>query len=119
MAKVQARRAAAKKTAPNNTVKKIAVKTASKKAAAKPAFKTVFRQDVKQTATLVKADPAGGANTIRKSKALGLPITYMEDHSVILELPNGVKTVLATLTDADINTPAVSLKKGMIFHSKK
>lgn len=110
MAKAQQRKAAVKKPA-----KKIAPKTAI----VKPSVKTVFRQDVRQTATLVRVGRAGAANAIRASKALGLPITYMEGGAVIQELPNGVKNVLTTITDARINTPAISLKKGMIFHAKK
>jgi hypothetical protein len=115
MAKVQLRKAAVKKSAKNSTAKKIA----PKKAVVKPSGKIVFRQDIKQTATLVKAGRTGAANAIRRSKALGLPITYMEGGAVIQELPNGVKNVLTTVTDASINTPAISLKKGMILHAKK
>ncbi len=115
MAKVQPRKAAVKKSAK----KVIAKKIAPKKAVVKPTGKNVFRQDVKQTATLVRVGRAGAANAIRASKALGLPITYMEGGAVIQELPNGVKNVLTTVTDTRINTPAISLKKGMIFHAKK
>jgi hypothetical protein len=115
MAKAQQRNAAVKKPAKKVTAKKIAPKTA----VVKPAVKTLFRQDVRQTATLVRVGRAGAANAIRASKALGLPITYMQEGAVIQELPNGVKKVLTTITDARINTPAISLKKGMIFHAKK
>lgn len=114
MAKAPQLKTALKKPAKKVTAKKIAPKTA----VVKFAVKTLFRQDIKQTATLVRVGRAGAANAIRASKALGLPITYMEGGAVIQELPNGVKNVLTTLTGARINTPAISLKKGMIFHAK-
>jgi hypothetical protein len=84
-----------------------------------PVIKTVFTQNVKQTANLIRAGRAGAANAIRTSKALGLPITYMEGGTVIQESPNGDKKVITTVTKASIKTPANSLKKGMILHAKK
>lgn len=114
MAKAQQLKAAVKKQVKKLTAKKIAPITR----VVKPAVKSVFRQDAKQTATLIKVGRAGAANAIRRSRALGLPITYMEGGAIIQELPNGVKNVLTTASGASINTPAISLKKGMIFHAK-
>ena len=115
MAKVQQRKATVKKSAKNVTAKKIALN----KAVVKPAVKLVFRHDERQTATLVRIGRAGAVNAIRASKALGLPITYIERGTVIQELPNGVKNVVTAVTEARITTPAISLKKGMILHAKK
>lgn len=39
----------------------------------------IFRQDYRQTKLLVRAASAGGDNAVRRSKALGLTTTYIED----------------------------------------
>jgi hypothetical protein len=117
MAKVQASKASIKKPAKKNIAKKVASKKGYKTVVVKPAGKIVFKPDKKQTAILVRVGRAGAINAIRASKALGLPITYIEKGSIIQELPNGVKKIVTTVTGT--NTAVSSLKKGMIFHAKK
>jgi hypothetical protein len=117
MAKVQASKAGKKKPAKKNIAKKVASKKAYKTVVVKPAGKIVFKADKKQTAILVRVGRAGATNAIRASKALGLPITYIEKGSIIQELPNGVKKIVTAVTGT--NTAVSSLKKGMIFHAKK
>lgn len=84
--------------------------------------KPVFRMDVKETAILIKAARESAANAIRTSKALNLPITYMQNGVVIKEQANGVKEILIP----KINTPkptkkqtTIKLKKGMVLYAKK
>ena len=120
MAKVQSRKAVVKKSAKKVAAKKIASKKVQKAAiVVKRTSKIVFKGDVRQTATLVRVGRAGAANAIRASKALGLPITYMERGAVIQELPNGVKKIVTSATKHENPPSAISLKKGMIFHAKK
>lgn len=120
MAKVQSRKAVVNKSARKITPRKNAAKKVHKATVlVKRTGKIAFRGDAKQTAILVRVGRAGAANAIRASRALGLPITYIERGAVIQELPNGVKNIVVAATDAVINNPAISLKRGMIFHAKK
>lgn len=81
--------------------------------------RVVFRPDGKQSAILQKMGRVGAANAIRASKALGLPITYMEKGVVVRELSNGVKEIIAAAPSTVGKKTGCSLKKGMIFHVKK
>lgn len=119
MAKVQVVKAAIKRPVKKNTAQKTVSKKEYKAAVVKPSGKVVFRTDKKQTAILIRVGRVGATNAIRASKALGLPITYIERGSIIQELPNGVKKIVTTVTGAGTNTTVSSLKKGMIFHAKK
>ena len=94
-------------------------KKAHKIVVVKSVGKVVFRTDAKQTATLVKVGRKGAANAIRASKALGLPITYLERGVIVRELPNGVKEIIAKVKRPVANKSVASLKKGMILHAKK
>lgn len=114
MAKAQARKATVKKTS-----SKVMAKKAHKIAAVRSVGKVVFRTDAKQTAILVKVGRNGAANAIRASKALGLPITYLERGVIVRELPNGVKEIVAKVKRPVVNKSVASLKKGMILHAKK
>ena len=84
---------------------------------AKVKNKSMFKSDAKHTAMLMKAGREAAANAIRTSKALGLPISYIENGAVIKELANGIKIIIKAATDN--NLPSISLKKGMILHAKK
>ena len=79
--------------------------------------KVVFKSNVKHTAMLIKAGREAAANAIRVSKALGLPICYIENGAVIKELANGTKIIVKAATNNIL--PSISLKKGLILHAKK
>lgn len=78
-------------------------------------IKTVFRQDYNQTKSLVKAGKISGENAVRRSKALNLVVTYIEDGIVYEELPDGSKIQIDVLE----KKPAqIIFEKGMILHGK-
>lgn len=79
-------------------------------------IKKVFRQDYVQTKSLVRAAKASGQNAVRRSKALDLTITYIEDGIIYEELPDGTKKQVGQI---ERNEPSVVLSKGMILHGKK
>jgi hypothetical protein len=80
--------------------------------------KIVFKADAKHTAILIKAGHNTAANAIRVSKALGLPITYIEAGVIIQEMPDGIKNVISVANNTK-NAPAFSfLKKGMVLYKK-
>ncbi len=77
--------------------------------------KRVFRQDYNQTKSLVKAGKISGENAVRRSKALDLVVTYIEDGIVFEELPDGSKKQIEVLE----RKPAdIVFEKGMVFHGK-
>jgi hypothetical protein len=77
--------------------------------------KRVFRQDYNQTKSLVKAGRISGENAIRRSKALDLVVTYIENGIVYEELPDGSKKLIEVLE----RKPAkILFEKGMVFHVK-
>lgn len=119
MARAQVRKAAVKKASSKVVAKRIMAKQVHKVAAIKSVGRVVFRTDARQTATLVKVGRNGAANAIRASKALGLPITYMEKGVIVRELPNGVKEIVAMVNKPVVKKSVVSFKKGMILHAKK
>lgn len=92
-----------------------------KSATVAKAGRVSFRSDARQTATLVKVGRAGAANAIRATKALGLPITYMQNGVLYREYPDGVKEIIVTVAVKKALTKKSShpLKKGMVFHAKK
>ena len=110
---------AVEKTAVKKSIKKKQLKQTIAKASEKKAGRGIFRPDIKQTNALQKLGLTGASNAIRASKALGLPITYMENGVVVREQSNGVKEILVTLAIPPTKSTALSLKKGMIFHAKK
>ena len=101
-------------------VKKIKKKV-SKKPLTKKAVKVSFRSDVKQTAILVKVGRVSAANAIRASKALDLPITYMQKGILFREFADGtqVKLTNEVIKKTVKKKSANVLKKGMVFHAKK
>jgi hypothetical protein len=77
--------------------------------------KVVFRQDYNQTKSLVKAGKVSGENAVRRSKALDLVVTYIENGIVYEELPDGSKKQIEVLE----RKPAkIILEKGMVLHGK-
>ena len=77
--------------------------------------KRVFRQDYNQTKSLVKAGIISGDNAVRRSKALDLVVTYIENGIVYEERPDGSKKQIEVL----VRKPAdIVLEKGMVFHGK-
>ena len=80
--------------------------------------KIVFKSNVKHTDMLIKAGREAAANAIGVSKALGLPITYIEDGATIQEFPDGVKNIIRPAIANKKIEPAISLKKGMICMQK-
>jgi hypothetical protein len=112
------RKSAAGKVAPKVVPKRVVAKNAHKNSAKKAGGKVAFRSDARQTATLVRVGRNGAANAIRASKALGLPIIYMEKGVIVSELPDGVKETVK-LKKPVVKKSAVSVKKGMILHAKR
>ncbi len=84
-------------------------------------IKTVFRSDVMQTAALVKLGRNAGANAIRASKALDLPITYMQNGEIIKEFSDGTKEIISPspAKKATSKKTINALKKGMVLHEKR
>lgn len=77
--------------------------------------KKIFRQDYNQTRSLVKAGKISGENAVRRSKALNLVVTYIENGIVYEEQPDGSKKQIEVL----VRKPAkIILEKGMVFHGK-
>ena len=72
-----------------------------------------------ETECLIKIGQSSARNAIRASKALGLPITYMERGVLYRETPDGQKEVI---TDSSENTKSVvtpkKIKKGMVLYAK-
>lgn len=94
-------------------------KKIAKKAPRKYTVRTLtgtFRIDSTHTNTLVRVGKISALNAIRASKALGLPITYIEKGYIYRESANGVREVLSKVPKQAVSTP---LKKGMVLHAKK
>ncbi len=77
--------------------------------------KKIFRQDYDQTRLLVKVGRVSSHNAVRRSKALDLTITYIEDGIVYEELPDGTKKQISIVEKKE---PTIVLAKGMILHGK-
>jgi hypothetical protein len=79
-----------------------------------------FKSDP-ETSKLIKTGRVATRNAIRASRALGLPITFMQDGKLYKEFPDGKKELIictsAKKTTAKKTT--IPLRKGMIFHAKK
>lgn len=89
------------------------------KASAITKGKAVFRPDTRQTASLIKAGRDGAAQAIRASRALGLPITYMQQGYIYREFPDGTKEILKKApVKKRISKKTSQLKKGMILYAK-
>lgn len=119
MVKSQVKKSLAKKVTKNVIAKKMGKKNESEAVIVKSAGSIVFKADARKTIILEKIGRESASNAIRASKALGLPITYMERGLVIQELPDGVKIIISPLIPSKIETPEILLKKGMILHAKK
>jgi hypothetical protein len=77
--------------------------------------KKIFRQDYNQTKSLVRAGRISGENAVRRSKALNLVVTYIENGIVYEELPDSSKKQIEVLE----KKPAkIIFEKGMVFHGK-
>ena len=75
----------------------------------------VFRKDVGQTNLLVKVGKISGRNAVRRSKAMDLVVTCIEKGVVYQEQPDGSKIQIDIVDTKPAN---ITLKKGMILHSK-
>lgn len=60
----------------------------------------VFISDSKQTSFLIEMGKLSGQLSIRENKALGLPITYLEDGKIIREYSDGRKEEIGKLDNA-------------------
>ncbi len=109
------------KAIPKKSAKIKTSKTVTKSATVTKAGRVSFRSDARQTATLVKVGRAGAANAIRATKALGLPITFMQNGVLYKEYPDGTKEIIITAAVKKTLPKKAShpLKKGMVFHAKK
>jgi hypothetical protein len=76
----------------------------------------VFRKDLSQTNLLVKVGKESGRNAVRRSKAMDLVVTYIENGKVIEEQPDGSKNQIETI---EIQPLPIRIKKGMILHGKQ
>ncbi len=78
--------------------------------------KVVFRKDVKQTRTLIKAARNSSKRAVIESKVLGLTITYMKDGVILEEDAQGnISIVNDTLVPKEL---PYKIEKGMILHAK-
>ncbi len=104
----------------NTTSKKVTLKGVVKPPARKR-DKPVFKSDARQTAALVKAGRTGSANAIRASRALGLPITYLQNGTIYEEYPDGSKKEIGSgLVKKRVSKKdGQLLKKGMVLHARK
>ena len=102
----------------NSTSKKLTSKGVVKASSVITTGKTVFRPDNRQTASLVQAGREGAAQAIRASRALGLPITYLQNGSLYKEFPDGTKEILKKAPVKSTSKKASQLKKGMILYAK-
>lgn len=75
----------------------------------------IFRKDVGQTNLLVKVGKTSGKNAVRRSKAMDLVVTYIENGVVYEEQPNGLRNQIDVV---ERNPVKISLKKGMVLHGK-
>ena len=82
--------------------------------------KVVFKSDP-QTSKLIKVARIATANAIRASRALGLPITYMQNGKLYREFADGSKEVIfsAPQEKANAKKTSIPLKKGMVLHARK
>lgn len=105
----------------NTTSKKATSKNVVKSATVAKAGKAAFKSDARQTASLVKAGRIGAANAIRASRALGLPITYMQDGNLYREFSDGTKEMIApdVVKKAVAKKTTNQLRKGMVLHARK
>ena len=117
MIKTEVKKSVLKKV-DKSKIERSVIENKHKPVAIKSKNKVVFKADIKETTSLIKAGREAATNAIRTSKALGLPISYIEKGAVIKELANGTKIVVKAATDNN-NLPTILLKKGMIFHAKK
>ena len=104
-----------------NISKKTSSKGVTKKKAVIAAGKTVFKSDARQTASLVKAGRDGAAQAIRASRALGLPITYLQNGIIYKEYPDGSKEKIGSgaIKKRVRKETGQVLKKGMLLHARK
>lgn len=77
--------------------------------------KKIFRQDYGQTKSLLRAASVSGLNAVRRSKALDLTITYIEDGIIYEELPDGT---IKKIGIVERKEPVIVLMKGMVLHGK-
>lgn len=78
--------------------------------------KVVFKKDVLQTQSLIKAGKVSAKNALRASKALGLTVTYIKDGVICKEYANGV--IEKTTQIETEKKPPFPLVKGMLLHAK-
>lgn len=104
-----------------DSIKKVMTKNVVKPKTLAKKTKTLFKSDVKETALLVKAGHIGAANAIRESRALGLPITYLENGTIYKEYPDGTKEKIGTVPvkKRASNKEGLTLKKGTVLHARK
>ena len=103
----------------NTASKKVTSKGIAKSSAVSKRGKRVFKSDARQTARLVKAGRDGANQAIRASRALGLPITYLQNGSLYKEFPDGTKEIFKKASvKKGISKKASQLKKGMILYAK-
>ncbi len=75
-----------------------------------------FKADPKQTKSLLKAGKIATIDAVRHSKALELPITFIENDKIYQELPSGEKVIISEIEKS--GEVPFRLTKGMILHAK-
>lgn len=68
----------------------------SKASSSKPG-KIVFRADVNHTKSLIKIGEKSAARAVKETKAMGLPVTFLENGNIIKESPDGTRVILGTV----------------------
>ncbi|HUZ59949.1 MAG TPA: hypothetical protein VMU83_14335 [Hanamia sp.] len=105
----------------NTTSKKVTLKGIVKSPTVSKGGKRIFKSDARQTAALIKAGRMGAANAIRASRALGLPITYLQNGTIYEEYPDGSKKKIESglIKKGVSKKDGQILKKGMVLHARK
>lgn len=75
----------------------------------------LFRNDIRQTRSLVDAGITSAKNAIRQSKALDLPVTYIKNNVIYVEDKSGVKQQGTIIRKEQPK----NLIKGMILRAKQ
>lgn len=67
------------------------------KPASSKAKKVIFRADIHHTKSLIKIAQKSATRAVKETKAMGLPVTFVENDQIIRESADGTRTILGTI----------------------